>query len=92
MKNGVQNLCTFKTHLTIKVGFTNKNWQKCIGMGTITLYLCQALQKVKYFVWYIIFKISKISTILSVCQPASQLAIRPGSTSATAPVFLFTQE
>ena len=44
-----------------------------------------------YPVYNIILNIFKFSTILSASQPASQPAIRPGSTSAMAPVFHITK-
>jgi len=41
LKNGVQNLCTSKTHL--RIGFTQNNWLNCIGKAIIILCICQTL-------------------------------------------------
>ena len=64
-----------ETHLTIR--FSRKNQIKRIGTAITMLYICLTKRNVDYFDLYTEFK--KI-----VCQPASQPAVRLGSTRCTA--------
>jgi len=61
-------------------------------MVIVTLYLFQTPRKFEYFIWYITFKNSEVSIILSAFLPASLPAYHKTCSAGTlAPVFHTTK-